>query len=135
MKRCEAKLLRRGEVLECVRLHREDETPTHECDGHYWGGEGETAWKQCPATATYCGEALRCDCDIRDPERGCSEHYADSARYGQLSWSDEKRAQPSVMFSGLGMGHRYGSRENDCAMLAAATLQDAVNRLEQLQTK
>lgn len=128
---CTATLVRRGFVHPCARWHREGEPGiTHGCDEHYWGGEGETTWTQCPAEAVYCGEQLRCDCDIRDPARGCDEHWARSARYGDLMWSHLRRPQPAVMFHGMSMGHRFGSHEADAMMVAAATMQDAANRLE-----
>lgn len=131
---CKAVLLRRGVELRCTRWHREDERPTHECDGVYWGDD-ETEWTQCPATTDYCGEHLRCDDDDRgEPHRG-GFHTTPSKRYGSISWNDEKRAQPTVMFCGLCMGHRYGSHEADSLMLAAATMQDAANRLEALRER
>lgn len=134
MAACEAKLIRRGVELTCVRWHPEGERPTHECKGHYWS-DGETEWTQCTATASYCGESLRCDFDDRGEPHGGGYHCARSARYGLISWSDDKRAQPSVMFDGPCMGHRYGSYEADSMMLAAATMQDAANRLEYINGK
>ena len=72
---CGATLLRRGVPIACERWHREDEIPTHSAEGHYWGGEGITIWEQCPATATYCGEELRCDVDLRDGKTRCGDFH------------------------------------------------------------
>lgn len=130
---CEAKLIHRGVEVTCSKWHQEGDSfdaARHHSDGAhgpmvYWQ-DGETERLQCTATASYCGEELRCDCDAP-----CREfHTATSVRFARIAWNDEKRPQPAVMFQGLCLGHLYGSHEADSLMLAAATMQDAANRLE-----
>ncbi len=124
---CKATLLHRGVLLECEARH-EWSRSAHESGGVYWR-DGETERHQCTESASYCGETLRCDLDAGERQHGDC-HRARSVRFGVIAWSDEKRPQPDVMFEGLCMGHRYGSHEADCLMLAASTHQDAANRLE-----
>lgn len=129
---CKATIKRRGVVLTCGEYHhRKDEMPCHRCetdDGNVYWSDGDPDREQCPSLARYCAEELQCDSD--GPDRCRNGHGAYSVRYGHIAWSEHKRPQPSVMFSSGGMGHRFGSYEADAMMTAAATMQDAANRLE-----
>ncbi len=125
---CTAQLKHRGVVIECESFHPYSWS-SHENHGVYWE-DGETEREQCPSTVTYCAETLRCDSDA---DRCRNGHGAHSVRYGDISWSEQHRPQPALMAMSLGCGHRFGSYEADAQMCAAATMQDAANRLELLR--
>lgn len=129
---CKATLKYRGKLLVCTGDDSETFHFAHSCNGVHWGSE-ITERNQCDYSHVYCGETLRCQNDVDSKRPTCREHYAISSRFGAIKWSKEKRPQPAVMFDGLCMGHRYGSHQADCLMLAAATMQDAVNRMEYLR--
>lgn len=133
MTKCTATLKYRGKLLTCTD-YDDGWHFTHSCDGQHWGNETKKR-NQCNYRNIYCGESIRCECDIDDNQPNHYAHTGTSKRYGNISWSQDKRPQPTVMFDGLCMGHRYGSHEADCLMLSAAIHQDAVNRLEHLREK
>ena len=87
----------------------------------------------CKSTAYYCGQKFTCSQSNCGPQS--LFHSAYSMRYSHLAWSDNKRAQPAAMFHSGHMGTVYGSHEADSMVMAAAQMQDAVNRLEYLQSR